>query len=90
MSNIASGRQIRAARILAGLTQAELAQEIGFHPRAVRYWEAKGDALPTCVDKTLSRIEDELRRRGVIVFMSPSPGARIVISVGIIVAVRQI
>ena len=78
MSNIASGRQIRAARILAGLTQAELAQEIGFHPRAVRYWEAKGDALPTCVVETLSQIEEALRRRGVIVFVSPSPGVRTV------------
>jgi len=29
-SNIVSGRQLRAARVLAGLTQAQLAQQAGF------------------------------------------------------------
>jgi hypothetical protein len=53
-SNICSGRQLRAARVLAGLTQAELARTAGYHTRAVRYWEAKGDDLPTCVpDSTI-------------------------------------
>jgi transcriptional regulator with XRE-family HTH domain len=33
MSNIVLGRQIRAARILAGLTQADLARAAGCHPR---------------------------------------------------------
>jgi transcriptional regulator with XRE-family HTH domain len=40
MSNIASGRQLRAARTLAGLTQSELSTEAGFNFRAYRYWEA--------------------------------------------------
>jgi transcriptional regulator with XRE-family HTH domain len=47
MSNIVSGRQIRAARVLAGLTQAELARAAGCHPRSVRYWENKGSNPPT-------------------------------------------
>src|SRR5262250_424238 len=49
MSNIVSGRQIRAARMLAGLTQADLARAAGCHPRSVRYWENKGSKPPTNV-----------------------------------------
>ena len=41
MSNIITGRQLRAARILAGLTQKQLAQAVGVHERAARYWELK-------------------------------------------------
>jgi transcriptional regulator with XRE-family HTH domain len=33
MSNITTGRQLRAARILAGLTQKQLAQAVGVHER---------------------------------------------------------
>jgi hypothetical protein len=39
MSNIISGRQLRAARTLARITQKQLAQEVGVHERAARYWE---------------------------------------------------
>jgi len=77
MSNIASGRQIRAARILAGLTQAELANAAGYHTRAVRYWESKEDGLPTCVSETLDRVEQALLKNGVVVFTSPTVGARV-------------
>jgi transcriptional regulator with XRE-family HTH domain len=41
MPNIVTGRQLRAARILAGLTQKQLAQAVGVHERAARYWELK-------------------------------------------------
>ena len=41
MSNIVTGRQLRAARILAGLTQKQLAKAVGVHERAARYWELK-------------------------------------------------
>jgi transcriptional regulator with XRE-family HTH domain len=57
MSNIVSGRQIRAARMLAGLTQADLARAAGCHPRSVRYWENKGSNPPTNVASTLDSIE---------------------------------
>jgi transcriptional regulator with XRE-family HTH domain len=42
MSNIISGRQLRAARTLAGLTQKQLAKAVGVHERAARYWGAEG------------------------------------------------
>jgi len=77
MSNIVSGRQIRAARMLAGLTQVDLARATGCHPRSVRYWESKGDNRPTNVALTLDSIEEALIRYGVIAFSSPTPGVRL-------------
>jgi transcriptional regulator with XRE-family HTH domain len=78
--NLVSGRQLRAARVLAGLTQAQLAEQVGCHERACRYWEAKGDDRPTSTTSILQKIEAALLANGVVVFREPSPGARIVIS----------
>ena len=80
MSNIISGRQLRAARILAGLTQKQLAQAVGVHERAARYWELKENKPPTSTLSLLEEIEVVLRNHGVIVFASPSPGARLATS----------
>ncbi len=76
MSNLVSGRQIRAARMLAGLTQADLARAAGCHPRSVRYWESKGNNPPTNVVFTLDSIEQALFGYGVILFSTPTPGVR--------------
>ena len=75
--NIISGRQLRAARVLAGLTQRQLADAIGVHERAVRYWEAKEDRPPTSTLEFLMRMEAALRDHGVAVFSAPTPGARL-------------
>ena len=77
MSNIISGRQLRAARTLAGLTQKQLAQAVGVHERAARYWELKENKPPTSTTGFLEAIEAVLRDHGVIVFASPTPGARL-------------
>jgi transcriptional regulator with XRE-family HTH domain len=77
MSNIITGRQLRAARILAGLTQRQLAQAVGVHERAARYWELKENKAPTSTLEFLEKIEAVLRDHGVIVFASPTPGARL-------------
>jgi len=77
MSNIISGRQLRAARILAGLTQKQLAQAVGVHERAARYWELKNDKAPTSTTRFLEKVEAVLRDHGVIVFAAPTPGARL-------------
>ena len=76
-SKIVSGRQLRAARVLAGLTQAQLAQQAGFHERACRYWEAQGDNPPTSTPSSLAKIEAALGRNGVAVFRDPTPGTRL-------------
>jgi transcriptional regulator with XRE-family HTH domain len=75
--NLITGRQLRAARILAGLTQRQLAQAVGVHERAVRYWELKDNKSPTSTSGMLEIIEAVLRNHGVIVFAAPTPGARL-------------
>ena len=76
MLNIVTGRQLRAARILAGLTQRQLAQAVGVHERAARYWEIKEGKPPTSTPDTLQKIETVLRDYGVIVFSTPTAGVR--------------
>ena len=76
--NIVLGRQLRAARILAGLTQRRLSTEAGFNPRACRYWERRGNKLPPHIAATLATIEQVVRRHGVEVFSIPTPGARLI------------
>lgn len=58
MTNIVTGRQLRAARILAGLSQKQLAVEVGVHERSVRYWEAKENKSPTSSPFLLERAEE--------------------------------
>jgi DNA-binding transcriptional regulator YiaG len=77
-TNLVSSRQLKAARVLAGLSQAGLARAAGFHPNSVKFWEGKGDAVPTCDPETLRLIEAALQLHGVAVFVSPSPGARMI------------
>jgi hypothetical protein len=76
--NIVSARQLRAARVMAGLTQRQLSIEAGFNPRAAKYWESRGDQLPTNVPDSLAAIEQTLRRHGVEVFATPTPGVRLI------------
>ena len=77
MSNIVSGRQLRAARILARLTQKQFANAVGVDERCIRYWEGKENELPTCVPDSLDRMEAALLGCGVIVFAEPTAGARL-------------
>jgi DNA-binding XRE family transcriptional regulator len=77
IGNLISSRQLRAARVLAGLTQAELANEAGFYRDACQYWEAHGDGPPTSTQSTLDAITAALERHGVVVFRDPTPGARL-------------
>jgi transcriptional regulator with XRE-family HTH domain len=77
MSNIISGRQLRATRVLAGLTQREFSKAVGVDERAARYWEVKGDKLPTSVPHYLEQIEAVLHRQGAIAFSSPTPSVRL-------------
>ena len=55
----------------------KLSNEAGFNPRACRYWESRGDDLPTSVPQSLARIEQVLLRHGVEVFTAPTPGCRL-------------
>lgn len=74
--NLITGRQLRAARVLAGMTQKSLGAAVGVDERAVRYWERKHDRRPTSAPND-ARIEQALLKRGVILFADPTPGARV-------------
>ena len=74
--NLVTGRQLRAARVLAGLTQKTLGAALGVDQRAVRFWERKRDRFPTN-PRNAVRIEKCLIEHGVIIFSEPTPGARL-------------
>ena len=74
--NLVTGRQLRAARTLAGLTQKTLGHALGIDQRAVRFWERKHDQRPTNY-RNLVKIEQCLLAHGVMVFAEPTPGARL-------------
>jgi transcriptional regulator with XRE-family HTH domain len=75
-TNLVNGRQLRAARVLAGLTQRTLGAALGVDERAVRFWERKKDRRPTSAPND-ARIEQALLDHGVILFAEPTPGARL-------------
>ena len=44
--NLVTGRQLRAARVLAGLTLRTLGAALGVDKRAVRFWERRHHSKP--------------------------------------------
>lgn len=74
--NLITGRQLRSARVLAGLTQRTLGAALGVDERAVRFWERKHDRKPTSSPND-RRIEQCLLEHGVILFAEPTAGARL-------------
>jgi transcriptional regulator with XRE-family HTH domain len=75
-SNLVTGRQLRAARALAGWTQKDSAAAVNIDERTVRFWERKHDRRPTGAPND-ARIEQALCDAGVILFADPTPGARL-------------
>jgi DNA-binding XRE family transcriptional regulator len=69
-----TGHMIRAARAMAGWTQADLAREAGLHVRTIKKWES--EPTPWRKGYALSRMQAALARHGVIVFLRPAPGVR--------------
>ena len=74
--NLVNGRQLRAARVLAGLTQRTLGAALGLNERSIRFWERKHDRRPTGAPND-KLIEQALLAHGVILFSEPTPGARL-------------
>ena len=71
-SNLITGRQLRAARVLAGLTQRSLGAALGVDERQIRFWERRHHSRPSRV-RYHARIEQALLEHGVILFAEPSP-----------------
>jgi transcriptional regulator with XRE-family HTH domain len=76
-NNLVTGRQLRAARVLAGLTQRTLGAALGVDERQVRFWERRHHSKPSGA-RHHARIERALLDHGVILFAEPTPGARLV------------
>jgi DNA-binding transcriptional regulator YiaG len=68
--SLRSGRQIAAARALAGLSQIDLAATGGWHPRTIRVWEA-APGLPTSHQPHLDRLIAIFAERGIAFTASP-------------------
>ena len=72
--NLRTGRQLRAARVLAGLTQKTLGAALGVDQRMVRFMERRHHTKPTRT-KYHRRIEQVLLAHGVLLISDPAPGA---------------
>ena len=79
--NLITGRQLRAAYILAGLTQRTLRPALVVDERQIRFWERWRHSKPSRV-RDHARIEQALLAHGVILFAEPSPGARLAAKAG--------
>ena len=80
-NNLVTGRQLRAARVLAGLTQRSLGAALGVDERQIRFWERRHHTKPSR-GRYHARIEQALLEHGVILFAEPSPGARLAAQAG--------
>jgi DNA-binding XRE family transcriptional regulator len=69
-----SGRQLVAARMLAGITQEELASLAGLHVNSVRYLERQ-NYITTA--HSSQRVTEAMAVRGVLFFSMPSCGVRL-------------
>lgn len=69
-----SGRQLAAARMLAGITQEELASQAGLHVNSVRYLERQSYIT---TGHSSQRVTDAMAAIGVLFFSVPSCGVRL-------------
>ena len=76
MSNVVSARQLRTARVFAGLTQAQFAKAVGIDEGSLRYCELNDDGLPALTAAVLEMIEDVLLQNGVVLSSVPTTGLR--------------
>jgi DNA-binding XRE family transcriptional regulator len=70
---LASCRQLRAARALAGWTQKDLGQAIGVNERQIRFWEK---CIPTNARKR-RMLENVFEDAGVEFVSTPTVGVRL-------------
>jgi len=74
---IVTGKQIKAARALAGLDQRHLATAASLHVNAVRYWERRRSFPGRSEPFAVRRIRKALETLGITSFVNPTPGVRL-------------
>jgi transcriptional regulator with XRE-family HTH domain len=75
---IGNGRQIGAARALAGISQERLAELTGYSARTVRAWESAGPNEPTMTSEARRKVSTVFRALGVALFRDPYPGVMLI------------
>ncbi|WP_084299187.1 helix-turn-helix transcriptional regulator [Bradyrhizobium sp. WSM1743] len=75
---LSTGNQLKAARALAGLNQAELAKAAGVNVTTISAMEGKGAADLTSSVETVRQIMRALAANGVECFDGGRPGVRMV------------
>ncbi len=70
-----SGAVLKAARVMAGMRQADLARAADLHPKSIAYWERRG-SRGYWNEIGLRRIVEALRTRGVEVMRGEAEGVR--------------
>jgi len=71
-TNLRTGRQLKAARALAGIKQVELAKAAGLHVNSIRYMERKDRITNT--PSIIKRVVVALERFDVVLVSDPTPG----------------
>ena len=72
-----TGRQLKAARALAGIAQSELAAAAGLHTNSVRRLE-RMEQISRYSDYSCSKVEDALLQFGIECTADPLPGVAVV------------
>lgn len=70
-----SGAVLRAARVLAGITQAELGAAADLHPKTIAYWERRG-SRGRWHEIGFGQIVEALRAHGVELMRGEGEGVR--------------
>ena len=63
MSSFIDGKHLRAARVMAGMSQSELAAAAELHPNSVKYWERQDYGV---AGWAVERMAEALAARGVV------------------------
>jgi transcriptional regulator with XRE-family HTH domain len=74
---LSTGNQLRAARALAGIDQADLATRAGVHVNTVRAMEGKGEAMLKSALDVVTRVQSALEAAGVEFLNHGQPGVRL-------------
>ena len=74
---LSTGNQLRAARALAGMDQAELAERAGVHVNTIRAMEGKGEAMLKSALDVVTRVQAALEAAGIELQNHGRPGVRL-------------
>ena len=74
--SLVNGRALKAARVLAGMTQQQLALAAGLHPNAVKYWERSANCIG---GHAVSRMVAALEQHGVHVGEEHAAGVTVAV-----------